>query len=115
MLSFLCLVAAASGKGASHYRGRLNSAKCNFWAPGRTRDLYFEILGASLLPLASFDAFSMLGIFHTLPPVFTLFCSPPPHPLFSMLSYPRREGKGEVANSDFAPFCLGIPENAGVT
>ena len=33
---------------------------------------------------------------------------------FCPLSGPR-EGRGEVATSDFVPFCLGIPKNARVT
>ena len=80
-------------------RGALSAmrAQCNYWASGRTRDPCFEILGASLLPRGvGFDAFSTLGIwhfwifthFHPFPPLFTFFCSSPPHPLFS-----RRERK----------------------
>ena len=62
------------------------------WAFGRTGDPCFEILGASLLPRGiGFDAFSTLGMWHfwiftqshPFPPFFTLFCSSPPHPLFS--------------------------------
>ena len=68
------------------------------WVCGRTRDPYLVILGGHHCCFrVGFDASSTLGIWHfwiftqlhPFPPFFTLFCSFPPHPLFSRLISPH--------------------------
>ena len=83
-------------------------ARSAIWASGRTRDPYFEILGASLVFESRFGCFLHTGNvsfldFYPISPISTFFhtfffCSFPPHPLFSRLSSPHH----------------GDPEKAGV-